>query len=148
MVYMRSSACLLIVVVICITSSSCTNAFVGHRNRACLRRDKTIQRNIIYEKRIPSISISHATLFANNKDDQNDNRQSTKIDGDGGSPIGVAIVLCALLGNIYFPGSLSTINYFFPGIENNEWIFVLAAASIAAGLSRLLRYLKDKNDKE
>ena len=144
---MRSSVCLLIVVVICITSSSCTDAlFVGHRNRA-MRRDKTIQRNIIYKKRIPSISISHATLFANNKDGQND-RQPTKIDGDGGSPIGVAIVLCALLGNIYFPGSLSTINYFFPGIENNEWIFVLAAASIAAGLSRLLRYLKDKNDKE
>ena len=146
---MRSSVCLLIVVVICITSSSCTDAFVGHRNRA-MRRDtqETIQRNIINEKRIPSISISHATLFANNKDGQNDNRQPTKIDGDGGSPIGVAIVLCVLLGNIYFPGSLSTINYFFPGIENNEWIFVLAAASIAAGLSRLLRYLKDKNDKE
>ena len=79
--------------VICITSSSCTDAFIGHRNRA-MRRDtqETIQRNIIYEKRIPS--ISHDTLFANNKDGQNENRQSTKIDGDGGSPIGVAIVLC------------------------------------------------------
>ena len=96
--------------------------------------------------RIPP-THKHVTLFAN-KDGKNNRQSTTRIDGDGGSPIGVAIVLCGLLGNIYFPGSLSAINYFFPGIENNEWIVVLATASIAAGLARLLRYIRDKNDKE
>ena len=115
---------------------TCTDAFIGGyhgqaRIQSKRQKQSSINRNtqIHDDKRISST----ITLHANKKDKENDVKERTYTKIDDGSPIGVAIVLLGLLGNIYFPGSLSAINYFTD--EKYVWI-VLATASTAAGLFR------------
>ena len=149
MTYIPPYACFIILLA-CVLS--CADAFIGghHHGQAHIqskRQNQSIQtfisinRNtqIHDDKRISST----ITLHANKKDKENDVKERTYTKIDDGSPIGVAIVLLGLLGNIYFPGSLSAIDYFTD--EKYVWI-VLATASTAAGLARLLRYCKDKNE--
>ena len=139
MTYIPPYACFIILLA-CVLS--CTDAFIGghHHGQARLqskRQNQSIQtfisinRNtqIHDDKRISST----ITLHANKKDKENDVKERTYTKIDDGSPIGVAIVLLGLLGNIYFPGSLSAIDYFTD--EKYVWI-VLATASTAAGLFR------------
>ena len=138
-----------IILLACVLSCT-TDAFVGwHHSQARIRsgrQNQSIQTLIIRNTHIHDyqrISSTTITLHAK-KDEENDikkERTYTKI--DDGSPIGVAIVLLGLLGNIYFPGSLSAINFFTD--EKYVWI-VLATASTAAGLARLFRYYRDKNE--
>ena len=142
-------ACL-IVLLACVLS--CTDAFIGglYHGQARIqskRQNQSIQ-TLISIKRNTQIRddkriSSTITLHANKKDKENDVKERTYTKIDDGSPIGVAIVLLGLLGNIYFPGSLSAINYFTD--EKYVWI-VLATASTAAGLARLLRYYRDKDE--
>ena len=149
MTYIPPYACFIILLA-CVLS--CADAFIGghHHGQAHIqskRQNQSIQtfisinRNtqIHDDKRISST----ITLHANKKDKENDVKERTYTKIDDGSPIGVAIVLLGLLGNIYFPGSLSAINYFTD--EKYVWI-VLATASTAAGLARLLRYYRDKDE--
>ena len=149
MTYIPPYACFIILLA-CVLS--CTDAFIGghHHGQAHIqskRQNQSIQtfisinRNtqIHDDKRISST----ITLHANKKDKENDVKERTYTKIDDGSPIGVAIVLLGLLGNIYFPGSLSAIDYFAD--ETYVWI-VLATASTAAGLARLLRYYRDKDE--
>ena len=132
MTYIPPYACFIILLA-CVLS--CADAFIGghHHGQAHIqskRQNQSIQtfisinRNtqIHDDKRISST----ITLHANKKDKENDVKERTYTKIDDGSPIGVAIVLLGLLGNIYFPGSLSAINYFTD--EKYVWI-VLATAS-------------------
>lgn len=78
--------------------------------------------------------------FAKNNNDDNDvekNKQYTKI--EDGSPLGVAIVLIGSL--LIFSGDESA----QAPTSSSVWI-VFATASFAAGLARLIRYMKNKND--
>ena len=139
-----------IILLACVLSCTTTDAFVGgHHGKARIQsghQNQNIQTLIIRNTHIhvhERISSATITLSAK-KDEENDTKKErtyTKI--DDGSPIGVAIVLLGLLGNIYFPGALSAINFFSD--EKYVWI-VLATASTAAGLARLLRYYRDKNE--
>lgn len=110
MTYIPPYACFIILLA-CVLS--CADAFIGghHHGQAHIqskRQNQSIQtfisinRNtqIHDDKRISST----ITLHANKKDKENDVKERTYTKIDDGSPIGVAIVLLGLLGNIYFPG--------------------------------------------
>ena len=134
----------------CILSCCTTNAFVGgHHGKARIQsghQNQSIQTLIIRYTHIHDyerISSTTITLHAKTDEENDIKKERTYTKIDDGSPVGVAIVLLGLLGNIYFPGILSTINFFSD--EKYVWI-VLATASTAAGLARLLRYYRDKSE--
>ena len=94
-------------------------------------------------------SHRHQTLLlirAQNKnkevnDDVESKRTYTKI--DDGSPIGVAIV--GIGGLLYSKGGdYFSFDFLQDSSNNNAVWIILATASTAAGLSRLVRYLNDK----
>ena len=116
---------------------SCTDAFIGGHNGQgriqSIRQNQSIQTLISINRNTHDERISSTITLHAKKDKENDVKERTYTKIDDGSPIGVAIVLLGLLGNIYFPGSLSAIDYFTD--EKYVWI-VLATASTAAGLFR------------
>lgn len=99
------------------------------------------------QKTTSSSDITSLLEAKNSKNNNNNNnvdvgseskRTYTKI--DDGSPLGVAIV--GIGGLLYTKGS-DTFSFLQQQDSNAVWI-ILATASTAAGLSRLIRYINDK----
>ena len=92
---------------------------------------------------VMSKSSSKTVVSFSKKDNNNvaetKKREPTRIDGDGGSPIGVAIVLLGSLIVMNGDESLRDPTSGSVGI-------VFATASVAAGLARLIRYLRDGDE--
>eukprot|EP00956_Cyclotella_meneghiniana_P034158 scaffold101981_cov24-Cyclotella_meneghiniana.AAC.3 len=94
----------------------------------------------------PTIPVTTCLSSKNNNNNDNDDaaikkRQYTRI--EDGSPIGVAIVLLGTLElYLYYGRSLSS-STLMTNDSSSVWI-VFATASIAAGLARLFRYVRDK----
>eukprot|EP00956_Cyclotella_meneghiniana_P026133 scaffold55810_cov49-Cyclotella_meneghiniana.AAC.6 len=94
----------------------------------------------------PTIPIITCCLSSKN-DNNNDNdasikkRQYNRV--EDGSPIGVAIVLLGTLYLYYGQSSSSSSSTLMSNDSSSVWI-VFATASIAAGLARLFRYVRDK----
>eukprot|EP00956_Cyclotella_meneghiniana_P011783 scaffold16548_cov55-Cyclotella_meneghiniana.AAC.1 len=91
----------------------------------------------------PTIQMTTCCLSSkNNNNNANDasieKRQYTRV--EDGSPIGVAIVL---LGTLYLYYGQSSSSTLMSNDSSSVWI-VFATASIAAGLARLFRYVRDK----
>mmetsp|Transcript_9041 Transcript_9041/g.14948 ORF Transcript_9041/g.14948 Transcript_9041/m.14948 type:complete len:145 (+) Transcript_9041:38-472(+) len=105
---------------------------VPHRQQAN-QKQKIISQDIAS---IPSLGAKNNNKN-NNDDDLEKERAYTKI--DDGSPLGVAIV--GIGGLLYTTGG-DTFS-FLQDSSNAVWI-ILATASTAAGLSRLVRYINDK----
>ena len=110
---------------------SFTLVLVPHRQQANQNK-KIISQDIAS---IPSLGAKNNNT--NNNDDLEKERTYTKI--DDGSPLGVAIV--GIGGLLYTKGG-DTFS-FLQDSSNAVWI-ILATASTAAGLSRLVRYINDK----
>lgn len=89
---------------------------------------------------ITSFGVKNSNKNNNDADDSESKRTYTKI--DDGSPLGVAIV--GIGGLLYTKGG-DTFS-FLQDSSNAVWI-ILATASTAAGLSRLVRYINDKEIK-
>lgn len=99
------------------------------------------------QKTTSSSDITSLLEAKNSKNNNNNNnvdlgseskRTYTKI--DDGSPLGVAIV--GIGGLLYTKGG-DTFSFLQQQDSNAVWI-ILATASTAAGLSRLIRYINDK----
>ena len=93
----------------------------------------------------PTIPITTCCLSSkHNNNNDNDasikKRQYTRV--EDGSPIGVAVVLLGTL-YLYYGQSSSSSFTLMTNDSSSIWI-VFATASIAAGLARLFRYVRDK----
>ena len=111
-------------------------AFLGPHSFTLVPHQQQANQN----QKIISQDIASTSLGAkknNNNDDLEKKRTYTKI--DDGSPLGVAIV--GIGGLLYTKGG-DTFS-FLQDSSNAVWI-ILATASTAAGLSRLVRYINDK----
>ncbi len=93
------------------------------------------------EASIITLSAAKNRKNNNNDDELESKRTYTKI--DDGSPLGVAIV--GIGGLLYTKGgdTFSFLQQDSSSSNNAVWI-ILATASTAAGLSRLVRYINDK----
>ena len=112
-------------------------AFIGpHSSSFTLVPHRQANQN----QNIASITSLGVKNGNNNADDSESKRAYTKI--DDGSPLGVAIV--GIGGLLYTKGG-DTFS-FLQDSSNAVWI-ILATASTAAGLSRLVRYINDKEIK-
>ena len=114
-------------------------AFIGpHSSFVVPHRQQANQNQNIAS--ITSFGVKNSNKNNNDADDSESKRTYTKI--DDGSPLGVAIV--GIGGLLYTKGG-DTFS-FLQDSSNAVWI-ILATASTAAGLSRLVRYINDKEIK-
>jgi hypothetical protein len=109
------------------------------------------QKNVALHKLVPKqqqLTLS-SSLLAKNTNGSNEENKRTYTKIDDGSPLGVAIVA---IGGLLYSDPLGL----FSGDHNNNplvsllqqdnsaWIIILTTASTAAGLERLFRYMRDK----
>eukprot|EP00984_Skeletonema_dohrnii_P018692 scaffold8780_cov71-Skeletonema_dohrnii-CCMP3373.AAC.5 len=124
--------------------SSYSSAFVGPHSSFTLVPHRQQATHFLPPQEIASITSLRAKN-SNNKN-SNDNLESkrtyTKI--DDGSPLGVAIV--GIGGLLYSKGG-DTFSFLQQQDSSNVVWIILATASTVAGLSRLLRYISDKQNK-
>ena len=126
--------------------SSYSSAFVGPHSFTTLVPHRQ-QANQFLPQEITS-NTSLRAKNSNNKNNKNSNdnlerkRTYTKI--DDGSPLGVAIV--GIGGLLYSKGG-DTFSFLQQQDSSNVVWIILATASTAAGLSRLVRYISGKQNK-
>ncbi|KAL7426867.1 hypothetical protein ACHAXM_000684 [Skeletonema potamos] len=124
-----------------LSSSSYSAAFVGPHNLASEPRHRQQAHKFLTHEDIAGITSLHVKKNTNNNNNSGDDLESkktyTKI--DDGSPLGVAIV--GIGGLLYAKGG-DTFSL-LQDSPNAVWI-ILATASTAAGLSRLFRYINEK----
>jgi hypothetical protein len=127
--------------------SSYSSAFVGPHSFTTLVPYRQHATQFLPPQEIASITSLRAKN-SNNKNNKNSNdnleskRTYTKI--DDGSPLGVAIV--GIGGLLYTKGG-DTFSFLQQQDSSNVVWIILATASTAAGLSRLVRYISDKQNK-
>ncbi len=123
-------------------SSSYSAAFVGPRNLALEPHNNRQQAHkfLTQEKIADITALLRAKKNTNNDDDLETTNKRTYTKIDDGSPLGVAIV--GIGGLLYAKGG-DTFSVFLQNSPNAVWI-ILATASTAAGLSRLFRYINEK----
>lgn len=125
--------------------SSYSSAFVGPHSFTLVPHRQ--QANQFLPQEITS-NTSLRAKNSNNKNNKNSNdnleskRTYTKI--DDGSPLGVAIV--GIGGLLYSKGG-DTFSFLQQQDSSNVVWIILATASTAAGLSRLVRYISGKQNK-
>jgi len=129
-----------------VLSSYYSSAFVGPQSSFTLVPHRQ-QANQFLPQEITS-NTSLRAKNSNNKNNKNSNdnleskRTYTKI--DDGSPLGVAIV--GIGGLLYSKGG-DTFSFLQQQDSSNVVWIILATASTAAGLSRLVRYISGKQNK-
>jgi len=120
-------------------------AFVGPRTFTLAHHLHQVNHQF-QEATIITLSAANKNREKNNSNSNNNESDSkrtyTKI--DDGSPLGVAIV--GIGGLLYTKGgdTFSFLQQDYSSSNNNAVWIILATASTAAGLSRLVRYINDK----
>ena len=133
----------LVLLLLLLLSSSYSAAFVGPHNHLALEHRQQAHKFLSPEIASTASLRAKNTNSGNDIDLESNKRTYTKI--DDGSPLGVAIV--GIGGFLYAKGG-DTFSFLQDSSNNAVWI-ILATASTAAGLSRLVSYINDKqNNKE
>mmetsp|Transcript_19420 Transcript_19420/g.33108 ORF Transcript_19420/g.33108 Transcript_19420/m.33108 type:complete len:152 (-) Transcript_19420:660-1115(-) len=130
-----------------VLSSYYSSAFVGPQSSFTLVPHRQQANQFLPQELTGGITSLNAKNSNNkNNKNSNDNLESkityTKI--DDGSPLGVAIV--GIGGLLYSKGG-DTFSFLQQQDSSDVVWIILATASTAAGLSRLVRYISDKQNK-
>eukprot|EP00985_Skeletonema_marinoi_P000867 scaffold354_cov67-Skeletonema_marinoi.AAC.1 len=125
--------------------SSYSSAFVGPHSFTTLVPYRQQANQFLPPQELTGGITSLRAKNSNNKNNNNNlesKRTYTKI--DDGSPLGVAIV--GIGGLLYSKGG-DTFSFLQQQDSSNVVWIILATASTAAGLSRLVRYISEKQNK-